>query len=129
MERDFRMDARLQRSQQDEAPLAILGEPGKPVVKSEPVKVTPAPKTSKPEEKPVRGAELTARARLEQLFDPGTFTEIDAQVHHRARHFGMEDRNIPGDGVICGFGEINGKTVYAFSQDRKVLGGSLGEAH
>ena len=80
-------------------------------------------------EKPVRGAELTARARLEQLFDPGTFMEIDRHVHHRAREFGMDKKVIPGDGVVCGFGEINGSVVYAYSQDRAVLGGSLGEAH
>ncbi|HSI04690.1 MAG: acyl-CoA carboxylase subunit beta [Myxococcota bacterium] len=77
----------------------------------------------------LRGAELTARARLEQLFDTGTFTEIDASVHHRAKNFGMADKTIPGDGVVCGFGEIEGRTVYAYSQDRTVLGGSLGEAH
>ena len=80
-------------------------------------------------EKPIRGAELTARARLEQLFDPGTFMEIDRNVHHRAREFGMDKKVIPGDGVVCGFGEINGSVVYAYSQDRAVLGGSLGEAH
>lgn len=91
-----------------------------------PPKVTVA---GQPKEQPVRGAELTARARLEQMFDPGTFTEIDAAVHHRARHFGMADKAIPGDGVICGFGEIHGRVVYAYSQDRAVLGGSLGEAH
>lgn len=78
---------------------------------------------------PLRGAELSARARLEQLFDAGTFTEIDAAVHHRARQFGMDGKNLPGDGVVCGFGEIDGRTVYAYSQDRTVLGGSLGEAH
>ncbi len=78
---------------------------------------------------PVRGAELTARSRLEQLFDPGTFMEIDAGVTHRGRDFGMDGKVIPGDGVICGFGEINGRTVYAYAQDRAVLGGSLGEAH
>ncbi len=77
----------------------------------------------------VRGAELSAKARLEQMFDLGTFTEIDAQVHHRARNFGMAEKTIPGDGVVCGFGEIEGRTVYAYSQDRSVLGGSLGEAH
>lgn len=80
-------------------------------------------------EQTVRGAELTARARLEQMFDPGTFTEIDANVQHRGRNFGMADRKIPGDGVLCGFGEIDSRTVYAYSQDRAVLGGSLGEAH
>lgn len=78
---------------------------------------------------PLRGAELSARARLEQLFDAGTFTEIDAHVHHRAKHFGMDKKTLPGDGVVCGFGEINGRTVYAYSQDRTVVGGSLGEAH
>lgn len=77
----------------------------------------------------LRGAELSARARLEQLFDAGTFTEIDANVHHRAKHFGMDKKTLPGDGVVCGFGEINGRTVYGYAQDRMVLGGSLGEAH
>ena len=88
-----------------------------------------APATKPTTDKLVRGAELTARARLEQLFDAGTFTEIDASVEHRARNFGMADRQIPGDGVVCGFGEIEGQIVYAYSQDRAVLGGSLGEAH
>ena len=78
---------------------------------------------------PVRGAELTARARIEQMFDVGTFIELDAGVHHRARHFGMAERKLPSDGVITGFGEIDGRTVYAYSQDRAILGGSLGEAH
>ncbi|MBI5510691.1 MAG: acyl-CoA carboxylase subunit beta [Deltaproteobacteria bacterium] len=72
---------------------------------------------------------LSARARLELLFDAGSFVEIDARVQHRAKHFGMSERKLPGDGVICGFGKILGRTVYAFSQDRTVLGGSLGEAH
>lgn len=77
----------------------------------------------------LRGAELSARARLEQLFDAGTFTEIDARVQHRARNFGMDGKSLPGDGVVCGHGEIDGRTVFAYSQDRTVLGGSLGEAH
>ncbi len=77
----------------------------------------------------LRGAELSARARLEQLFDAGTFVEIDARVQHRAKHFGMLERSLPGDGVVTGFGTIGGQTVYAYSQDRAVLGGSLGEAH
>lgn len=94
-----------------------------------PPKVTVAARETQNKEQPVRGAELTARARLEQMFDLGTFVEVDANVHHRGRNFGMADKNIPGDGVICGFGEINGRTVYAYSQDRAVLGGSLGEAH
>ena len=78
---------------------------------------------------PVRGAELTAQDRLEQLFDDGQFTAIDAHAHHRAQNFGMAQRQLPGDGVITGFGEVDGRTVYAFSQDREALGGSLGEAH
>jgi acetyl-CoA carboxylase carboxyltransferase component len=92
-------------------------------------KTPPKVAVQKSKEEPTRGAELTARARLEQMFDAGTFTEIDANVHHRARNFGMADKKIPGDGVVCGFGEIEGRTVYAYSQDRAALGGSLGEAH
>jgi acetyl-CoA carboxylase carboxyltransferase component len=83
----------------------------------------------KAEKKDARSADLVARARLEQLFDAGTFVEIDSQVHHRARDFGMAEKKLPGDGVICGFGEIEGQTTYAFAQDRTVMGGSLGEAH
>ena len=79
--------------------------------------------------KPLRGAELTARARIEELFDPNTFMEIDAEVHHRARMFGMAERHLPGDGVICGWGQIDGRQAWAYAQDRAVLGGSLGEAH
>ena len=84
---------------------------------------------SQPEPQPIRGAELTARARLEQMFDRGTFTEIDKNVHHRSSYFGMDKKEIPGDGVVCGFGEIHGRIVYSYSQDRSILGGSLGEAH
>jgi acetyl-CoA carboxylase carboxyltransferase component len=84
---------------------------------------------SRPKAQPVRGAEFTARGRLEHLFDTGSFVEIDAGVQHRSRHFGMGDKVIPGDGVVCGFGTLDGRTAYAYSQDRTVLGGSLGEAH
>ena len=70
-----------------------------------------------------------ARARLEALFDPGTFDEIGDRVLHRSTLFGMEKKQIPGDGVITGVGTVDGRTVYAFAQDRTVLGGSLGEAH
>ena len=73
--------------------------------------------------------ELPALARLEQLFDAGTFVELDAGVEHRAQAFGMASKRAPGDGVIVGFGQIDGRTAYAYSQDRAVLGGSLGEAH
>ena len=88
-----------------------------------------APSRVAPHKTPIRGAELTAEGRLEQLFDDGQFTQIDEHVHHRAQTFGMAQRHIPGDGVITGFGDIDGRCVYAFSQDRAVLGGSLGEAH
>lgn len=71
----------------------------------------------------------TARARLILLFDPGTFEEIDAHVVHRTEAFGLGQKRPSGDGVVCGVGEINGRTVFAFSQDRTVLGGSLGEYH
>ena len=72
---------------------------------------------------------LTARERLESLFDPGTFTEIDPFVTHRVQGFGMEERTIPGDGVVTGWGEIDGRPTCAFSQDATVFGGALGEAH
>lgn len=72
---------------------------------------------------------LTARERLSALFDPDTFNEIGMFVTHRASQFGM-DRQYPlTDGVITGFGKINGRNVYAYAQDFTVMGGSLGEAH
>lgn len=70
-----------------------------------------------------------ARERLELLFDPDTFEEIGAEIIHRATDFGLEKKQIPGDGVICGYGEINGRIVFAYSQDRTSMGGSLGQAH
>jgi len=72
---------------------------------------------------------LTARRRLELLFDEGSFEEIGAGVVNRSTDFGLEKKQIPGDGVITGSGEIEGKVVFAYSQDRTVMGGSLGEAH
>ncbi|MCI4369589.1 MAG: acyl-CoA carboxylase subunit beta [Thermoplasmata archaeon] len=71
----------------------------------------------------------TARERLEALFDPGTFVELDAFVTHRVTTFGMGERRIPGDGVVTGWGEVEGRPVCAFSQDATVFGGALGEAH
>lgn len=73
--------------------------------------------------------QLTARERIELLFDPGTFVEIDLHVRHRATEFGMDKRETPAEGVITGFGKIDGRTVFAFSQDFTVMGGSLGEMH
>lgn len=68
---------------------------------------------------------LTARERLEVLLDPGTFVELDRFMTHRCSNFGMEKQKIPGDGVITGFGRVNGKVVYVYSQDFTVFGGSL----
>jgi propionyl-CoA carboxylase beta chain len=72
---------------------------------------------------------LLARERLELLFDHGTFQEIDQLKMHRCKEFGMADKEHPGDGIITARGQINGRVVYAFSQDFTVLGGSLSETH
>ena len=72
---------------------------------------------------------LTARERLNLLFDPDTFVEIDTFVKHRCVNFGMEKQELPGEGVVTGYGRVNGRIVYAFAQDFTVSGGSLGEYH
>src|SRR5437867_2917097 len=72
---------------------------------------------------------LTARARLDLLLDPGTFNELDMFVTHRSADFGLDEQRIPGDGVVTGYGQIDGRLVYVFSQDFTVFGGSLSEAH
>jgi propionyl-CoA carboxylase beta chain len=72
---------------------------------------------------------LTARERIDFLFDPGSFQEIDKLVTHRCRDFGMEDQLIPGDGVVSGHGRIDGRPVYAFAQDFTVFGGSVSETN
>jgi propionyl-CoA carboxylase beta chain len=72
---------------------------------------------------------LTARERIDLLFDAGTFQEIDKLVTHRCRDFGMETEIIPGDGVVAGLGRIEGRPVYAFAQDFTVFGGSLSETN
>jgi propionyl-CoA carboxylase beta chain len=72
---------------------------------------------------------LTARERLELLLDEGTFEEWDMFVEHRSVDFGMADNKIPGDGVVTGYGMINGRLVFVFSQDFTVFGGALSEAH
>jgi propionyl-CoA carboxylase beta chain len=72
---------------------------------------------------------LTARERIEFLFDTGSFEEIDKLVTHRCRDFGMADQVIPGDGVVAGCGRVDGRTVYAFAQDFTVFGGSLSETN
>jgi propionyl-CoA carboxylase beta chain len=70
---------------------------------------------------------LTARERVESLLDPGSFNELDRFVVHQCAEFGMQNRKILGDGVITGYGTIDGRLVYVFSQDFTVFGGSLGE--
>jgi propionyl-CoA carboxylase beta chain len=72
---------------------------------------------------------LTARERIELLFDAGTFEELDKLVTHRCLDFGMADQVIPGDGVVAGHGRIDGRVVYAFAQDFTVFGGSLSETN
>jgi propionyl-CoA carboxylase beta chain len=72
---------------------------------------------------------LSARERLELLFDEGSFEEIDKLVEHRCQDFGMAEQRIPGDGVVTGYGRINGRLAYAFAQDFTVFGGSLSEAN
>ena len=72
---------------------------------------------------------LTARERIDLLFDAGSFQEVDKLVTHRCRDFGMEDQIVPGDGVVAGHGRIDGRPVYAFAQDFTVFGGSLSETN
>ncbi len=72
---------------------------------------------------------MTARERIEAFLDPGTFTEIDAFVEHRATDLGMAEVEAPGEGVVIGYGTVNGRLVYLFAQDFTVIGGSLGEMH
>jgi propionyl-CoA carboxylase beta chain len=72
---------------------------------------------------------LTARERLDLLLDPGSFVELDRFVTHRATDFGLDQQIYPGDGVVTGYGRIDGRLVYVFSQDFTVFGGSLSEAH
>ncbi len=72
---------------------------------------------------------LSARERIDLLLDPGSFLEMDPFVEHRTTEFGMDKKRIPGDGVVTGHGTIDGRTVFVFSQDFTVFGGSLGEMH
>src|SRR5437867_88452 len=72
---------------------------------------------------------LSARERIDLLFDEGSFEEIDKLVEHRCQDFGMAEQRIPGDGVVTGHGLINGRSAYAFAQDFTVFGGSLSEAN
>ena len=70
---------------------------------------------------------MTARERIEKLVDEGSFTELDEFARHRSTNFGMQDNRPYGDGVVTGYGTVDGRQVAIFSQDFTVMGGSLGE--
>ena len=72
---------------------------------------------------------LTARERIDLFLDEGSFEEFDMFVEHRSTDFGMDKAKIPGDGVVTGWGTVNGRTVFVFAKDFTVFGGSLSEAH
>src|ERR1700759_3520324 len=72
---------------------------------------------------------LTARERIELLLDADSFEEWDMFVEHRSTDFGMAEQRVPGEGVVTGYGTVNGRLVFVFSQDFTVFGGSLSEAH
>ena len=72
---------------------------------------------------------MTARERLHYLFDDGTFVETDAFIKHRCTNFGMEKMDLEGESVVTGYGQVNGRIVFAFSQDFTITGGALGEMH
>src|SRR5580704_4231517 len=72
---------------------------------------------------------LTARERIDLLLDEGSFEEFDMFVEHRSHDFGMEEQRIAGDGVVTGWGTVNGRVIYVFSKDFTVFGGSLSKAH
>src|SRR5207248_3306160 len=80
-----------------------------------------------PDEKQHPKGKLTARERIELLVDPGSFTELDAFAVHRTEAFGMGEKKIPGDGVVTGYGTVDGRDIFIFSHDASVFGGSLGE--
>ncbi len=76
-----------------------------------------------------QAGKLTARERVTQFCDPGSFVELDKLVTHRATDFGLGDNKVLGDGVVTGYGTVHGRTVFLFAQDFTVFGGSLAEAH
>ena len=71
----------------------------------------------------------TARERIAVLIDPGTFVELDKFVVHRSHDFGMENSKFPGDGVVTGYGKIDGRLVYTFAQDFTIFGGTMSRAN
>jgi propionyl-CoA carboxylase beta chain len=76
-----------------------------------------------------QAGKLTARERIERLLDPGSFVEIGRFVAHHATDFGMAEQRYPGDGVVTGYGSVDGRRIFVFAQDFTVFGGSLGAAH
>ncbi len=80
-------------------------------------------------EKQHASGKLTARERLEILFDKNTFVEVGGLIESRITDFGLEDKKVPGDGVVVGYGKVNGRLVFASSEDFTVIGGTLGEYH
>ncbi|CAM3989600.1 acyl-CoA carboxylase subunit beta [Mesobacillus thioparans] len=80
-------------------------------------------------EKQHEKGKLTARERIELLVDPGSFVELNPFIQHRSTDFGLENQKGPGDGVVTGYGKVNGRPIYLFSQDFTVFGGALGEMH
>ena len=69
---------------------------------------------------------LTARERIELLLDEDSFVELNPFVEHRATHFGMDEAEAPGEGVVTGYGKVHGRPIYVFAQDFTVFGGALG---
>ncbi|MBS4191153.1 methylmalonyl-CoA carboxyltransferase [Bacillus sp. FJAT-49705] len=80
-------------------------------------------------EKQHEKGKLTARERIDLLVDPGTFVELNPFIEHRCTDFGLESQKGPGDGVVTGYGKVNGRPIFLFSQDFTVFGGALGEMH
>jgi len=76
-----------------------------------------------------REGKLSARERVELLLDEGSFEELDKLVTHRCRDFGMDEQIVPGDGVVSGYGRVDGRLTYVFAQDFTVFGGSLSETN
>ena len=80
-------------------------------------------------EKQHAAGKLTARERIDWLLDPGSFVEIGRFVTHHSTEFGMASQRPPGDGVVTGYGKVDGRTLFVYAQDFTVFGGSLGSAH
>lgn len=80
-------------------------------------------------EKQHASGKMTARERIEKFYDQGSFVELDQFITHRCTYFGMAEKELPGEGVVTGYGTVNGRLVYAYAQDFTVEGGSLGEMH